>query len=93
MTASEIQQLAALAADVVELDGSPASRVELGELADGSRRAFALVTTCDATNDLEQTYRVALAAPWNAPEWASRFTDSTIEIRRGDSWLDLPVAS
>lgn len=93
LTVAQIRELAATVADVVELDGEPASRVEMGEMADGSGRPFALVTTYDATNDLEQTYRVALEAPASASLWAHRYAETTVEIRRGDGWLDLDHAA
>lgn len=88
MTTEQITQLAALAADIAEIDPSATiTKVEMAEMADGSRRHFALVHTYDKTNDLEQTFRVATAAPEGGPSWTWKFNDVSIEVMQGDSWL------
>lgn len=70
-------QLADRVADVMATDGGDLVHLEVGELADGSGRPYALVTT--HTGGLEQVYRVAAPAPASAPAWASR--EWTVELR------------
>ena len=90
MNAETIQTLAAHIADVADTDGGNIVSITMGEMADGSRRHFALIETQD--NGLDQTYRVSSPAPWDSPAWASVYTDWTYEVRVGDGWLELETA-
>jgi hypothetical protein len=84
--------LAQHVAEVMATDETPVSHIEFGELADGSRRYYALITTYDNENDLEQTYRVTSPAPEDAPRWVHlhpSFFTYRLEVRVGEDWLDL----
>jgi hypothetical protein len=65
---------------------TPVGHIEIGGMADGSGRYYALVTSIDPTNDLEQQFRISTPAPWNSPAWAADFREFTLEVRIGDSW-------
>jgi len=86
MTNTEITALADQVIDLAETIGDEVTRVEFMEAADGSGRALALLYTYDRTNDLEQEFRLLLAAPDWAPAWAGVFTKSVLEVRVGDGW-------
>ena len=75
-----IQTLATAAADIAAIDGDNVISVEMGEMADGSRRHYALVRT-DAAG-LEQLYRATTEAPADAPAWARKL-EAAIEVNVG----------
>lgn len=85
MNPTMIIELAAHAADVAATDGDPVTRIQMGEMADGSRRHFALVET--DSHGLEQEYRIASPAPADAPPWARQFDRWTYEVRNGETWI------
>jgi len=87
--ASDLTRLAALAEDVASIDGGVLANVILQEMADGSGRSVALVDTDQ--RGLEQRYRISSPAPADAPRWARVFDRWTVEVRTGDSWLELEV--
>lgn len=90
MNATTITELAGYIAEVATNDGGEIHRVEMGEMADGSRRWYALVDTYSA--GLEQQYRVTSPAPENAPAWAQVHTGFRLEVRTGPmTWLELDV--
>jgi len=89
VTPELLQSLAAHAADVAVIDGDARIvSVTMGELADGSRRHFALVITQDDAG-LEQTFRVSSPAIALSPAWAKAHKGWTIEVCQGESWLML----
>lgn len=83
-----IQELTQNVSDLIEVleIGDAVTRVEMGTMADGSYRPFALVHTIDQ-NELEQEFRVSLAASEMAPAWAPR--EDRVEVRVGDSWTEI----
>lgn len=86
-----------LAAEVATLiDGIEASdvvrHVEFGEMADGSGRYYALVSTHDQVNDLEQAFRIVGPASADAPAWAAHYTDCRVELRHGDAFFAMETA-
>lgn len=88
MDATLITDMAQWVADVVETDGSLCTGIVMGECADGSNRHYALVRMWDATNELEQEYRITSPAPFNSPAWAAHLRDEwLVEVRMGDEWL------
>jgi hypothetical protein len=82
---NNLMALGARAADIVAAEGGDLVRLEAGEMADGSGRPFALVTTFSA--GLEQVYRIAAPAPPSSPPWALRAW--TTELRQGDRFVRL----
>lgn len=89
MRTNHLIRLAELATDVVAIDGGELVGIQLGEMADGSGRSFALVSTDSA--GLEQEYRIASPAPADAPAWARSFGEWSLEVRTGERWLDLEL--
>lgn len=94
MAPEDVIELAKRIADVAATDGDETRilNVTIGELADGSRRPYAIAETFDPVSQLEQTYRVCAPAPDVAPLWAIR--DWSIEVRIADTrgehgWLRL----
>lgn len=88
-TASNLTALTARVADVAATAGGDLLSVTMGEMGDGSGRAFALVTVyaCGA----ESEYRVTSPAPTGCPVWARGF-DWQTEFRVDDeTWM--PVDS
>lgn len=87
MDAGTIIGLAERVADVVATAGGETLRVEMGEMADGSGRHYALVTVHACA--METEYRVTTPAPQDAPAWAARYDDWTVAGRFADGWLSL----
>jgi hypothetical protein len=83
--------MAELATDVVAIVGDDLLGVSIAEMGDGSGRSFALVSTLDRVNDLEQEFRIASPVAPDAPAWARSFDRWTIEVRTGDRWLELEL--
>lgn len=81
--------LSAQVADLIETVGDEVLAIESGEMADGSGRAYTLVTTLDRVNQLEQQFRVASPAPEGGPAWTRVYTEWTVEVRVGDGWTAL----
>lgn len=90
MNGEQLAELVEYVVDVVTaLDLDPIGRVEILEMADGSRRLGALVTTFDPVNELEQVHRITTPAPADAPAWAGALMHWRVEVRVGDKWLEL----
>ncbi len=85
LTSDTILELATRAADVAAIDGGLVASITMGEMADGSGRAFALVETQD--NGLEQEYRISSPAPHGRPSWTWTFDRWLTEVRIGDGWM------
>lgn len=80
MDAQTIRDLAAHAAEIAA--SATVTSITMGEMADGSRRSYALVTTYDNECEREQEFRVTSPALWNSPVWASVHLDYRV-----DSWV------
>lgn len=93
MNASHLIRIAELATDVVAIDGGTLIDVAIAEFGDGSGRSFALITTLDAVNELEQRYRIVSPAPdfAGAPGWTLGLREWTLEVAVGDKWLELEL--
>ena len=92
LTAELTEGLAGRVADMLHALDDEAMHIEMGEMADGSTRHYALVTTYDKTNDLEQQFRVTSTIGLNAPAWAkakAEYDRWGYEVRVGDKWLAL----
>jgi len=90
MNANDLTKLAGIAVDVAAIDGGSLVGMQAGEMADGSRRSFALVSTIDV-NQLEQEYRITSPAPDDAPAWTSQYGEWRLEVRIGESWSELEL--
>lgn len=88
MNATHLTQIAELARDVVATDGGELLGVQIGEMADGSGRSFALLDTYQA--GLEQQYRISSPAPASGAPWTRIYDRWTVEVRVGEGeWLVL----
>lgn len=86
LTGSNLVELARRAADAAETAGGDLLTITMGQMGDGSGRAYALLTiyACGVENE----YRVTTPAPTGCPQWASHFDWST-ELNAGDQWINL----
>lgn len=92
MNSHMVTVLAGHVATVVE-DGIPVTNITMGEMADGSRRSYALVTVqgVDEVPGNDVTYRITSPAPDNAPYWARERLNRSfvVEIDTGDFWEEI----
>jgi hypothetical protein len=84
-----LAKFAEIATDILAIDGDTLQGFGIAEMGDGSGRWFGLVDMHDAVNDIEQQYRICSAAPSTAPAWAQKFDHWTVEVRTGETWLEL----
>jgi hypothetical protein len=85
LTAETIAELATRAADVAATAAMPVAGVTMGEMADGSRRVFALLEMREG--DHEREFRVTSPAPFDAPAWAASFDEWRVEARIAEGWM------
>lgn len=85
MRAESLHELATIAEIVATQDGGVLAGVEIGEMADGSHRDYALVRTDQ--RGLEQEYRITTAPAPGAPPW-TRSMGPAVEVRIAeDGWM------
>lgn len=88
-----IEALGSQVADLLETTGETAFAVTFGEMADGSRRHYALIDTTVDSAGHEQQYRVSSPADeTDSPAWAVKRYGTTrwlAEVKVADHWVEL----
>ena len=87
MNAQYLTEIAERVADIAATSDDPITHVEIVEMADGSTRTVALVTTYDRINELEQVFRVSSPPSDDAPAWVNDNLSWMTELRIGDGWM------
>jgi hypothetical protein len=95
LNSTMVERLGSTVANLLESvvepdDGVQITRVTMGELADGSRRSYALIDTYDTGIATEQQFRVISPSPEDAPKWAEQYVGWLAQVRTGENeWLNL----